>query len=67
MSDSARARRPRVFVLEVVRDREDQRDQRLVVVRVDPQDVFADALALLRLVQQAVALGFRERGRHRGR
>src|SRR5262249_18811573 len=46
---------------------QEQRGPRLLVVRIDREDVQADALRLLRLVEQAVALGFLERLRDRVR
>jgi hypothetical protein len=54
--------RARMMVGKIVREREYQRDERLVVRGIRAQHVFADTLALRRLVQQPVAFGLGERG-----
>ena len=58
----ARHRRPPLRA-ELVGQRQDQRAQRVLVVRVDREDVAADALGLRRIVEQPIALGLLERVR----
>src|SRR5262249_49867532 len=50
------------LLAQLIRERQDQRDARLRVARVDREHVEADALRLVRLVEQAVALGLLHRG-----
>ena len=44
-------------LLELIGQREEKRDEDLLVVRIGPQNVTANALGLLRLVEQAVVPG----------
>src|SRR5262249_41137289 len=48
---------------ELIGEREDQRAQRILIVRIDREHVAADALGLCRIVEQAIALGLVERVR----
>ena len=48
--------------VELIGQREEQHEQRALVVGLDGEDVEADALGLDGLVEQAIALGLVERG-----
>src|SRR5439155_17845203 len=49
---------------ELVRDRQQQRDEGMLVLRIDLEDIETDALCSGGIVEQAVALRFLERGGH---
>ena len=50
-----------VSFAEAVGQREQQNRQRLLIVRVGPQDIQADALGLRRFVEQPITRGFLQR------
>ena len=50
---------------ELIGETQEEHRHRLFVLRVHPENVAADALRLARLVEEAVALGFRQSGRDR--
>jgi SAM-dependent methyltransferase len=51
-------------VLKLIGKRQQQGDQRGLILRLYAQHILTDAFCLPRLVQQAIALGLRERARH---
>ena len=53
---------PQLVLAELVREGQHQQHQSLLVLAVHPQDVAADALGVLGVVEQPVALGLLERG-----